>query len=138
MRLRLAPTSKGYRAVELSHKGNRAWFYVHRLVLTVFRGPCPEGMETRHVNGVKTDNRLVNIVWGTPEENEADKVRHGTDRRGEDVPNARLSEADVRAIRDMHIRDGISLREIGRVLGVSRSAVRQAFIGETWRHVIAA
>ncbi len=124
--------------MQLSHKGNRGWFYAHRLVLTAFRGPCPEGMVTRHLNGVRTDNRLVNLAWGTPCENEADKVRHGTSRRGEDVPHAKLSEADVRALRDMHTRDGMSFAEIGRVLGVSRRTVTQAFNGETWRHVLAA
>ena len=51
---------------------------VHRLVLAAFVGPCPEGMEVRHLNGDPTDNRLENLTYGTRAENIADAVRHGT------------------------------------------------------------
>lgn len=52
--------------------------YVHRLVLEAFVGPCPPGMECRHLNGDSGDNHLRNLQWGTPSENQFDKVRHGT------------------------------------------------------------
>lgn len=29
---------------------------VNRLVLETFIGPCPDGMECRHLNGIRTDN----------------------------------------------------------------------------------
>ena len=51
---------------------------VHRLVLEAFVGPCPEGYETRHRNGDKTDNRLLNLMWGTRSDNRLDNVEHGT------------------------------------------------------------
>ena len=35
-------------------------------------------MEVRHLNGVRTDSRLANLQYGTPAENAADMVRHGT------------------------------------------------------------
>lgn len=41
-------------------------FRIHRLVLQAFVGPCPEGMEARHLNGDPSDNRLENLCWGTP------------------------------------------------------------------------
>lgn len=52
--------------------------YVHRLVLEAFVGPCPKGMQCRHLNGIPTDNRLENLRWGTPSEDNYDRVRHGT------------------------------------------------------------
>jgi hypothetical protein len=68
-----------YQGVSLIGKqgGSRA-HYVHRLVLEAFVGPCPPGMETRHLNGDPSDNRLVNLAWGTPSENNLDRVKHGT------------------------------------------------------------
>lgn len=50
--------------------------YIHRLVLEAFVGPCPEGMEARHINGDHQDNRLENLCWGTKEENMKDRVLH--------------------------------------------------------------
>ncbi len=52
--------------------------YVHRLVLETYVGPCPAGMQCRHLNGDHQDNRLVNLKWGTRSENMQDAVRHGT------------------------------------------------------------
>ena len=51
---------------------------VHRLVLETFVGPCPDGMETCHNNGIHTDNRLENLRWDTHSNNQKDSVKHGT------------------------------------------------------------
>jgi hypothetical protein len=51
---------------------------VHSLVLLAFVGPRPPGMECCHRNGDRTDNRLLNLRWGTASSNSFDKVRHGT------------------------------------------------------------
>jgi hypothetical protein len=51
---------------------------VHVLVAEVFIGPCPEGMETRHINGNPGDCRAVNLEYGTRSQNAEDSKRHGT------------------------------------------------------------
>lgn len=56
----------------------REVLYVHRLVLAAFVGPCPEGMEVRHLDGNPANNRLENLKYGTVSENRFDSVRHGT------------------------------------------------------------
>lgn len=52
--------------------------FVHHLVLEVFVGPMPEGKEACHRNGIRTDNRLENLYWGTRSENVQDAIKHGT------------------------------------------------------------
>ncbi len=42
---------------------------VHRLVMLAFVGLPPKGKEVRHINGIPTDNRLKNLVYGTRTEN---------------------------------------------------------------------
>lgn len=71
-----------YPYVNLSNDtGDRRTFHVHRLVLLAFVGPMPTGMQTRHLNGNATDNRLDNLAYGTPTENGADRKLHGTSGR---------------------------------------------------------
>lgn len=51
---------------------------VHQLIAESFIGPKPEGMEVRHKNDVKTDNRSSNLEYGTHSQNAFDSVRNGT------------------------------------------------------------
>jgi len=51
---------------------------VHSLVATSFIGPYPDGHEVRHINGVPSDNRVGNLVYGTKSENSYDSITHGT------------------------------------------------------------
>lgn len=67
-----------YSAVNLARNGERQSAYVHRMVLEAFVGPCPDGYETLHGNGVRADCRLGNLKWGTHLENIHDKWTHGT------------------------------------------------------------
>jgi hypothetical protein len=53
-------------------------FYVHRLVLQAFIGPCPEGYEACHEDGDPFNNRLSNLRWDTHVENIKDSIRHKT------------------------------------------------------------
>lgn len=73
----------GYFYVTLFMNNQASHLYVHRLVLLAFVGPCPDGMEARHLNGVRSDNRLANLAWGSKLENAADMQAHGTQPRGD-------------------------------------------------------
>ncbi len=69
---------RAYRYVNLTPIGSHyRTFRVHRLVLAAFVGPCPEGMEARHMDGYPSNNALANLVWGTPADNRADNRKHG-------------------------------------------------------------
>lgn len=45
---------------------------IHRLVMEVFIGKCPNGLEVNHINGDKEDNHLYNLEYVTHGEN----IRH--------------------------------------------------------------
>ena len=50
--------------------------YLHTWVLTAFVGPRPPGGVARHLNDVRTDNRLENLVWGSRSDNMNDAYRN--------------------------------------------------------------
>jgi len=64
-------------------QGHQQFFYVHRLVLEAFVGPCPKGKQARHFpDRDPTNNNLCNLSWTTPLKNQRDRFRHGTSNRG--------------------------------------------------------
>ena len=76
----IAPGSKpdGYLNYRLRNPGGvQLTRMAHRLVMEVFVGPCPDGMEVRHLDGDQANNRLENLTYGTRSENMRDIVRHG-------------------------------------------------------------
>jgi hypothetical protein len=65
-----------YRVVALSRPGKKPVCYnVHTLVLTMFVGPAPEGLECCHGPGGRHDNCLDNLRWDTRQANADDRVR---------------------------------------------------------------
>lgn len=108
--------------------------FVHVLVLEAFRGPCPEGTQTRHRNGKRTSNRLNNLCWGTPKENGADKVAHGRSLRGSRNPKAKLTERHVRDVL-ARLRRGESKTSIATRYGVTRVAIYLIAAGRNWPHI---
>lgn len=80
--LNQAQLKNGYKTVTLHRNDGGRKVYVHRLVLESFAGACPQGMETRHIDGNKENNALPNLTWGTSSENNLDIVRHGRHNHG--------------------------------------------------------
>lgn len=69
--------TRGYLRVGLTKANRKKHFRIHQLVLMAFVGPCPTKQEVRHLNGIKTDNRLENLQYGTKLENVQDILKHG-------------------------------------------------------------
>jgi hypothetical protein len=108
--------------------------YVHHLVLKAFAGPCPPGLECRHLNGDKSDNRWPeNLEWGTAEENSKDRARHGSQIFGERCSYAKLTESQVSDIRSRRWFWGID-GCLAKEFGVSRQTINDIRCGRTWRH----
>jgi hypothetical protein len=126
--------SNGYLIIRLCENGGRASGTVglHSLVCEAFHGPCPDGMECRHFpDGTRSNNRSGNLCWGTRQENHRDMWVQGTKLKGETSPNAKLTEADVIAIRDAHER-GESTVSLAQRFNVGRSQIGRIVNKESW------
>lgn len=130
------PNTRGYLCVILSRDASSAQYPVHRLVGETFLGPLPDGMETRHGPGGKLDNRPVNLSYGTPLENQRDRVRDGTGSAGSMNGRAKLTEDLVRECRARRA-SGASCASLAREFGVNKTAIHKAVTGQTWKHVAA-
>lgn len=108
--------------------------FIHHLVLETFVGPCLDGMQCCHWDGNFKNNNLKNLRWDTPKANHADKIRHGTVKRGRENArtNTKLTEAEVRNIRILLSKNKFTLREIGERFGVSLQCIYYIKTRKTW------
>lgn len=143
----------GHLKVGLCKNGKRSSHHVHQLVLAAFVGPRPKNMEVRHLNGNPSDNRLVNLAYGTRKENAEDAKRHGTLKtRGENVSKAKkgistvwcerhgMAKLTADQVRQMKkdFMDGITSAEAGRKYGVSQAHACKIKLNQSWTKLEAA
>lgn len=130
------PNSKGYLRVRLTAPGVHRTSVVHRLVLLAFVGPQPSPIhECNHKNGIKSDNRAVNLEWVTPVENNAHSVANGFwhPHIGEKHGRSLLTERDVIAIR--RIGNRLPRTFLGRWFGVNPQTIKMVIDRRNWKHV---
>lgn len=126
-----AEKKSGRLAVMLSGRDKPRLMRVHRMVLLAFVGPAPKGHECCHNDGNPSHNHISNLRWDTTAANQADRVRHGTSNRGERCAAAKLSEAQVRAIK----ADPRLQRIIAKEYGVRENTISRIKSGVRWAHV---
>jgi hypothetical protein len=131
--LRLNLSKLGYLSAQLWKDGQCKLRKVHLLVLEAFVGPRPDGMEGCHGSAGQRDNSLPNLRWDTPSANQLDRIRDGTDMRGEKHYNSKLSREDVALIRQL--RGVITQENLGSMFGVGRTTVSAVQCGDSWAWV---
>lgn len=128
----LRPTIRnGYPVINLCSGGKRRTWLLHRLVLLSFIGP-DNGLDGCHNDGDPTNCALTNLRYDTRKGNMADQLQHGTRNRGERQGHVKLTEDDVRLLRNEYAKGGVSQQELAERLGVTVMAVNCALLRKTW------
>lgn len=114
---------KGYYVVTLYGKKKiKKTIQVHKIVAYAFLGKRKSHEVIRHGIEGKKSNKLSNLSYGTHLQNMKDKVRDGTQLRGEAAPNAKLLDADIATIRQMYA-EGVYQKDIAKHFKVSQSLI---------------
>lgn len=117
---------------------------VHRLAWEFANGPIPDGMHVLHKCDVYyapddiTYRRCVNpehLFLGTNDDNIADKVAKGRNRRGENLYNAKANDEIVREIRSSYATGIWTAKALGSKFGLSESVIFSIIHRRSWKHV---
>jgi hypothetical protein len=131
--LKEALNQKGYTHVSL-FKIKKHTKRVHRLVMEAFVENVENKETINHKNGIKTDNRLLNLEWNTQEENQQHAIDNNLVLIGEQIGNSILKSKDVYKIKCL-LNLGESHRSIAERFKVKRSTVTDINNGRSWSHI---
>jgi hypothetical protein len=96
---------------------------VHKAVCLAFHGERPAGLRINHKNGIKTDNRPVNLEYITHSENCQHSFDTGLQKPKRGMLNgmAKLTDEQVRSARDQKRTGGRfwGRNELAKDLGIS-------------------
>lgn len=108
----------GHMGVGETHK------MAHRISLHLAVGAPPHGMsQAAHSCRNRHCVAPAHLRWATPSENEADRLRDGTDSCGERSYNAKLTDEQANEIRREHADGGVTYPELAARYGVSRKLI---------------
>ena len=94
--------------------------------------------EVNHRFGIKKDNRVSELEWMTGSENKQHAYDIGLKRRGSDHPRAKLTEEQVRYIREVCIPNDLEfgISALARKFDVCIATISEIYHGETYKNVI--
>lgn len=121
----------GYSMADLRKDGVRKCIDVHRLVMLAFVGESD--LQVNHINGIKTDNRLKNLEYCTASENTQHAFDIGLKPKGQDHFRAKLTRACAERIKYGH--QGMKVRDVGSIYGISHQQVSLIRSGKSWKHI---
>lgn len=124
-----------YLVVGLCRKSRKRRAFVHRLVLETFVGPPKPGQHGAHLDRRPGNNNLKNLKWVDPIENIHHSIAHGTFPRGSMKPEAKLTEASVKEIRNLYAQGAYTQKHLGSLFGVTKGAIGFLLSRKTWAHV---
>lgn len=121
-------TSTGYGTMKFRGKQTKA----HHVSLILSGKERPPGLQVRHLCNVPMCVNSQHLAWGTPKENQADRIVAGTTCQGENSPSAKLTEVQVQ-----EIREALACGEVQQVIadfyGVSQTSISYIKNGKRWR-----
>ena len=138
----------GYAMVAVQLDGKRVRRRVSHLVLEAFKGPRPDGLEARHLDGNNTRDHADNLEWSLHLDNIQDKYAHGTMPAGDAHWSRRMPERRPRGerkgsklnndkVRDIRRRRaaGETLHSIAALHGIDHALVGRIHARKAWAHV---
>ena len=118
--LKLREEKHGRLYVDLRKNKKVKRFYVHTLVALAFIGERPKGYFVCHINGNNQDNKLSNLKYDTPRQNQIDVYRYGNTHG-----NSKLSIKQIIEIRALYKTGNYTTRELAKKYSVSQNCTQR-------------
>lgn len=120
----------GYPCV--SFKGN--YTKLSRIISTAYDKDIPQGYQVCHTCDRPWCIQPDHLVQGTRSQNMRDKVRAGTDNRGEKHHLSILTRKNIQYIKSKYDAGGITQLMLANKFGVSQTTISSIITNKTWNY----
>lgn len=111
----------GYPKINLSNKGKRKAFFIHRLVAEHFLEPVVGKKYVNHIDGNKKNNNVKNLEWCTLSENIQHADKNGLRNiKSYNNGNSKLSKEDIEYIL---LHKELKTSELAKKFNVTRQCI---------------
>ena len=142
----LRPQSNGqyYKVTLTLDRSKQQQFLLHRIIAECFIPNPMNKKEVNHINGNKYDNRVENLEWVTPSENQIHSVKTNLRKHGTDLWNGKFTKEQVLEIIKRR-QNGESCRKLGEEFGVNATTIsaisrglryKEYFAGNELQHAL--
>ena len=136
--LNQTPDKDGYKRVNLKVKQKSNTKIVHRLLMETFIDNPLNKPQVNHINGIKSDNRLINLEWCTLSENRihsySNNLQNGINRQGVKNNFNKLKENEVLEIRNLYNKKlGFTYKFLSIKYNVSETCILHIIKKNNWK-----
>ena len=122
-------TNNGYLSVKMGGRLES----IHRLVGILFIPNPHNKKEINHIDGDRTNNKVENLEWVSPQENIKHKIHIlGKDHRGSKNGMAKLTLEQVEKIKLLY-QAGYSQNKLGEMFGISQGKISNVVNGKSYK-----
>lgn len=138
--LKFKPDAYGYLRVGLSKNNKCKTLKAHRVVAIAFISNPLNLPQVNHKNGVKTDNRVINLEWATAKTNIRHSWNLGLSKAvfGDKNGNTSLSEGDRISVVKYYAMTNLTQKEIASKFNISQATVSLTVKNYLKKHFIEA
>lgn len=122
-----------YRVISINNEKK----YFHRLVAELYI-PNPNNLpQVDHLDCNKLNNHYTNLEWVTNKENRDRAIRNGLMKFGTDYEHAKLTEDDVKWIREHYIpkHPEFGNGPLSKKFGVGSAQISRIVNNKRWKHI---
>lgn len=128
----------GYPRICLYKNRKKHYLSIHRLVAIAFLSNLNNYPEVNHKDGNKENNKVENLEWTTSSENikHAFKLKLRIPLKGEDCPNSKLTEKQVKEIYSLAHNSNLTQKQIGQKYNIRQTTVLKIKKKQRWKHIL--